>query len=305
MTWADRRRQLSNRAMWALVGLVLWLGAAAEAPARSLKDINASGEIRACIAPIHPSIATAEPADCEDDCAFSGPAYEKVLAFAGALDGGIKPVFRRVGWDEQFYDATGATKRDAAYTPALLASGACDIYPNHLTVTDWRLKKLAIVPLFRNRMMVIVNKAQKDRYAGPDDLAGKVSAVQKDTSFHSWLQAQNKSAYASNPVKIRLVETASTFTALDAGEIDFVLTDANAAIWAIRHQLKQAAVAFPVGATEHIGWGMRKQDEALQARVAAFFAAQKSSQTTTFNRIWEDHYGVSLTRFEVLVKALK
>ena len=185
--------------------------------ARPFAEIQQTGELRVCLAPVHPAIVNVEPADCRSDCRFSGAAYDTALAFVATLKGDIKPTFRRVDWDEQFFDENQLTVQEASYTPALLASGDCDLYPSHLTVTDWRLKKLVIVPLFQSRMMVIVNKARREQFQTPADLAGKTTAVTKDTSFHSWLQAQNQGPFADNPVQITLVGMGESLSAVDAG----------------------------------------------------------------------------------------
>jgi ABC-type amino acid transport substrate-binding protein len=249
-------------------------------------------------------VAVAQPPDCRDDCTFSGPAYEAVLAFVATLGTDIKPTFRRVAWDEQFFNQQGHTDREASYTPALLAAGTCDLYPSNLTMTAWRLKKLDFVPLFQSRMMVVVHTARQKQFNGPADLAGKTAAVQKDTSFHTWLQAQNEAAYAANPVHIQLFGPGASLTAVDAGAVDFTITDADTAIWSTRYQFKNAVVAFPVGPPDEIGWAFRKQDQDLQAAVAQFFARQKASPTSTLNRIWENHFGLTLNKFETLVKTL-
>ena len=73
--------------------LVLRLAAGTACPvhARSLAAIQQSQEIRICLSPIHPAVAVAQPPDCRDDCTFSGPAYEAVLAFVATLGTDIKP----------------------------------------------------------------------------------------------------------------------------------------------------------------------------------------------------------------------
>jgi len=87
--------------------LSLAVGTAAPVHARSLATIQQSQEIRVCLSPIHPSTVVAQPPDCRDDCTFSGPVYEAVLAFVATLGTDIKPTFRRVAWDEQFLISKG------------------------------------------------------------------------------------------------------------------------------------------------------------------------------------------------------
>lgn len=302
---ADNRPALDWWISANALATILLLLTAGAGWSRSLDEIRSSGELRVCLTPIHPSISVAEPSGCGDNCQFSGPAVDLVRAFAETQINGVQLVFRKIGWDEQFHNVSGVTVREDSYTPALLADGDCDLFPNHMTVTDWRLRKLDIVPLVQNRMMVMVNINQVDAFKDAGDLAGKSTSVEENTSFHGWLQAQNMQAYADNPVKIGLAPASETYPALDAGDIDFAIADANSALWMIRHQLQNTAVTFPVGDIQQIGWAVRKDDLELKATIEAFFQEQKAAQATILNQIWERHFGVTLYRFETLVKALK
>lgn len=285
----------------AVLGMLI--AGAADAVARSLEEIVRSGELRVCIAPIHPSIAIVEPPDCRANCAIRGPTYDSVLAFTATLGDGVSAHFQRVDWDEQFHNASGKTVRDASYTPALMADGTCDLYPSKLTRNAWRLKKLDFVTLFKNRMMVIVKKAEARQYVDLDDLAGKVAAAEKDTSFHTWLQEQNANQFARSPVEIELMPMMQGIDAVDRGQVDFMMMDSDAAIWSTRNQFSNSTVAFPVGPVDEIGWAFRKSDKGLQAAVRGFFAAQKADSNSALNRIWRDALGISLERFEAIVKA--
>jgi len=271
--------------------------------ARSLEDIRASEELRICVAPIHPSAVSIEPQGCSNDCIFSGPAVEAATAFAKTF-GKVTPVLKQVTWDEQFQDASGVTAVDATYTPALFADGTCDLMPSHLTITDWRLTKMNIVPLFENRMIVMLNSDNADKIKDLSDLAGKTTAAGMSTSFHVWLERQNNETFADNPIQILDGDLLDAFAELDSGQIDFVLADVNAALWLIRNRMPNAEVGFAIGEGQQIGWGVRLEDHELAASLEAFFRDQKSSQTSELNRIWEAHFGVTLSRFETLVRSL-
>ena len=288
-----------------LLGVLMLGGLLGLAQARSLAEIQQSKEFRVCIAPIHPALAEVTPPECWEQCTFTGPVYEEVVAFAATLGPDITLKFFRVLWDAQFHNREGKTEREASYTPALLASGTCDVYPTHLTKNAWRLTKLDFVTLFPSRMMVIVNQAHKARFHTATDLAGKVAAVEKDTSHHSWLQDQNTSTYAANPVHITLMPFNDGVRAVDAGEVDFTLLDSDGALWATRYQFKNAVAAFPVGPLEEVGWAFRKDDKDLQVAVQAFFAAQRADPNSALQAHWTKTYGLSLTKFITLITAIK
>lgn len=288
-----------------LLGSLLTVLGTPSALARSLEEIEASGELRVCFSPIHPSIVSAEPPGCREDCAFTGPAFEAAQAFAASLGGGVRVRGLAVPWNEQFANAGGEVVYDGEYVPELLASGTCDLYPNNLAKTPWRLKKLDIVTMFPNRLIVLTGPDRKDSLRGPSDLAGKVAAVEKETSFHSWLLEQNRSVFSGNPIEIRLLPTDQAFQAILAGEADFTVIDADAAFWAIRRQYDALHMAFPVGATDEVGWAMRKEDQELQQAVATFFTAQRAYDGSALNQLWNDYFGMNLQQFIGLLGSIQ
>src|SRR5262245_57433350 len=105
-----------------LLSLLMLGGLLGPAQARSLAEIRQTKELRVCLASIRPSSVVATPPGCRDDCTFSGPVYEDVVAFAATLGQDIQLKLLRLDWDEQFYNQDGKTEREASYTPAPLAS---------------------------------------------------------------------------------------------------------------------------------------------------------------------------------------
>jgi ABC-type amino acid transport substrate-binding protein len=306
MNWVARVQKTSYRAV--ISGLCLFLIFSAtprSCHARSLDEIKKTKELRICIAPIHPAQASFEPAACKDKCKFAGAVFETSSAFAQSLGKEVRAKYIRVDWDEQFFNKDGKTERAATYTPELLASGKCDFYPANLTKNEWRLKKLDFVVLFPSRMMAIVSQPMKAQIKGTSDLAGKRAAVEKNTSFHGWLETQNHTVWAANPVKLTLLGTQESFAAVEDETADFTLTDSDIAIWAARHQLRNAKAAFPLGPTDEIGWAFRKDDKDLQAAVRQFFDQQRKNPASEFNQIWKHHFGRSLTEFIALMVLVK
>lgn len=271
--------------------------------ARTLEEVKASGELRVCIAPIVPALAAPLDPVCRHDCGFSGPVYREVMAFVNYLGGSVRPVFDRVEWDEQFYDQNGQTVRDAAYTPDLLASGRCDIYPTHVTKREWRSKKMDFAILFPSRMMVIINQSLLDPVKTPADLAGRTAAIEKNTSFHTWILEQNETLFAHNPVTIRLMGLDDALNAVEDGDADFTLVDADIALWEAARSTRHLEVAFPVGSQDEIGWAFAKKDQDLRAAVQDFFDSQAPDEQSELNRIWKEEFGVTLPQFRVLVRA--
>ena len=205
-------------------------------------------------------------------------------------------------WNDQFVDADGEVVRNGEYTPAPLASGRCDLYPNDLTRLDWRESKLAYVDLFHSRNTIIAHKARIAGFRHLDDLAGKTAAVMEGTSYHSWLEEQNKDLYKSNPVQIVLLPQKTAIEAVSSDKYDFAITSADGAFWAIKNFAPDAAVAFAFGESRTVfGWCFRKQDTDLQDAVRLFFNQQTSQADSELNANWKKYIGISLSEFELFV----
>src|SRR5262245_51947635 len=145
------------------------------------------------------------------------------MAFSQSL--GVKPKILRWQRDEQFFNKQGKTVREESYTPELMASGKCDAYLTGMTRLPWRETKLTFVTLYPSRMVVVVNKSARAGFKTPADLCGKTAATIKDTSWHTWLQAQNDTTCAANPIRIKLLGFVESSQAADAGAVDFTIVN--------------------------------------------------------------------------------
>jgi membrane-bound lytic murein transglycosylase MltF len=265
--------------------LFIGLFAPGRAWPRSLEEIRKTNELRICVA---------------------GSSYElytaMALAFTEHLE--VSPKVKRLdSWDRQFQNDNGVTDKDAAYTPALMDSGDCDVYPNDLVKNDWRLKKLDFVILFRTRMVVVVNKDNQSAYKGVADLAGNTAAIQKGTSYHSWLETQNAGPLASNPIRIQFMTTDESMRAVDTKSADFTIIGADGALNWTRNKVKHVVVAFPIGETSEVGWAFRKKDRDLQEAVRRFFDSQ-AAVGSRFDEIWQEKVGIPLSEFNVFISGL-
>ena len=267
----------------------------ATAHARSLQEIQATNELRICLVAV-PGGFQAEPPDCRENCTFSGDIYELASAFSHSLGSDLKPVVRRVDWDQQFFDADGQTVRDGSYTPELLASGTCDVYATGMTRLPWRERKLAFVTTYPTRMMVVTNKSRAAQFRGPADVCGKTAATVKDTSYHTWMQEQNQAACAANPIQIELMTFEESARAVDAGRADFMLDNFDSTMW-VGSPFKNSIAVFPVGPRVEQGWAFRKEDRELQAAAEKFFETQKAERDSLLNEQWKSAVGMSLPEY--------
>jgi membrane-bound lytic murein transglycosylase F len=261
--------------------------------ARSLTTIIDTNEIRICLA------------------GSTQDFYKKnALAFVDYLNknfisGELQATFISFEkWNDQFVKNNGKVAKDESYTPAPLASGECDLYPNDLVRVDWRESKMAYVDIFFSRNIILVHKSKINEYKQVSDLAGKTAAVMGGTSFHSWLEEQNETQFKSNPIKIALLPQQDAFKAISSNKYDFAITGADGAFWAINSTAPDAVVAFPVGKSKTIyGWCFRKEDKHLQAVVSDFFIEQRSRLDSQLNTNWKEYYGISLSEFSLFLSS--
>jgi membrane-bound lytic murein transglycosylase F len=257
--------------------------------ARSLEEIRKTKEIRFCLA------------------GSGKDFYQKnAQAFADYLGNGIQPEFIRFeAWNEQFLNRDGVFVEEGEYTPEPLESCRCDLYPNDLVKLEWREKKLAFVSLFLSRNTIIVNRADTRKYLTVKDLAGKTAGVMNGTSFHTWLEDQNKGVLKNNPAKIVFMPQKEAILAVDKGTVDFAISGADGALWAIKNFSTHAKIAFPVGETTEYGWCFRKEDKDLQSATADFFDSQKNDPDSQLNKNWKEYIGLSIGEFILFVTSSK
>ena len=183
--------------------------------------------------PTRPTSNKAEPLGCRDDCKFKGTMYEWSRAFADTLAPEIKAKFYRLeSWAEQFQNEDGEVILEGSYTPALLANGTCDVFSTYLTKLPWRLKKANIITFVPGRAIVVIHESNKDRIKTLKDLGGKTTVDPKGGWPSEWFTEWNEGPLAENPIKFQIIDKAFTeYTALEAGEIDFVIADALVAMY--------------------------------------------------------------------------
>jgi hypothetical protein len=252
---------------------------------RSLAEIRESKEIRICLA------------------GSSQDFYQKnAMAFVAYLGNDIQAKYIRFEkWNDQFLNQEGVVVKEGTYTPEPLASGKCDFYPNDLVRLEWREKKMAYVLLFISRNTIIINKSRVEEFRGLNDLAGKTAAVMEGTSFHNWLEEQNKALFEKDPIKLKFMPQEQAIKAVDSGKVDFAVAGADGALWAVKNFAKNAKVAFPTGEITEYGWCFRKEDKDLQEAVHNFFEVQKNSPDSQLNKNWQEYIGLTLGEFILFV----
>lgn len=264
----------------------------ASAWGRSLAEIKRTKEARVC---------TASSIEFMNE--FS---RQQTTLFFNTIDKDIKITFKQYKWDEMFHNADGVTVREAAYTPKLLATEECDLYPSNLSVVEWRKSKMDFAVQYVNRWLVMVNKADKQKYKNQDDLPGKFAAVSEGTSYHSWLEGQNNAKFADNPVKLKLMDTLDALAEVNTGKVDFTLYDGMYSMWASKTKFQNTVGAFAVGENlDQAGWAVRKGEDDLRIAIETFFNEQRSDKNSPLNQLWKENLRITLTDFNTLMTWVK
>jgi len=275
-----------------------------QAGARSLDEIRRSGELRLCVATSNPPDGVVSPEGCTGYCEFTGLVRDLSDAFAKTL-GVTTTRFWVSSWDEFFQNVDGVTVKEATYTPHLLAAERCDMIASPLVALDWRLSKMDMTCFVPSRMVIVVPKDHAGDYAGIEDLAGKTVAVEQSMSLHSWVEDQNATVLAADPVEISFRDYKDSIAAVDAGEVDFTVVAILDALWQTRHQAENAVVAFAVGPIDEGCWGYPKGADDIATEIAAFFADQRGDADSDLNRIWIEYFGYSFFEFLRIVSAVR
>ena len=283
--------------------LILYFSLIGLPAAATLEPVSGSRVLRACLAPIDPALVRVAPEGCETDCEFTGLVVDQVRAFADSLID-IEVQLVEVGWAEQFENNHGVVDKPAAYTPRLLQDGSCDMYVSNLSVLPWRETKVAIVPLYQNRMIVMIRSKREADFPDLQALAGKTAIVEEQSSFHSWLLERNAELFYNHPVTIQLADETPPFDLVASGLFDFTITDADIAVFAMKNRHKGLTPTFAVGPIQQLGWGVSTDNTDLQTLITDFFQQQRADIDSPLNKAWRSHLGITINEFESLIQSL-
>lgn len=228
----------------------------------SLDRVRQSGRLRIAIDPTYP------PMEFERDGQPVGFDIDLARHLARRL--GVEPDLVVMDW---------------AGIIAGLNSGRYDLIISSMNITEERSREVAFVPYLT--LFQVFLCAQGAQVQSEADLAGKVVAVQANTTSHTYVQSLQKKGLAIR----RILDTPTatdTFNALNAGQADAVVTDEPVGRYYARlnpafHVTGRALDAEPVGIA------LRKADKDLKDAVAA--AVETLSADGTLHAISQEWFG--------------
>jgi two-component system sensor histidine kinase/response regulator len=155
-----------------------------------------------------------------------------------------------------------------------------------------------LVPYYNARNVVLAHPAQRAVLKSPDDLAGRVAAVQKGTSYEDWLLAANEGKYASNPVVIRNAPTSDSVRMVAERKADFTIIGTESAFRWTRTEMANMTILFPVSTPVSVGWGVSAAATDLAQSLERFLADSKRIDSQLDNN-WRTRRLVSLMEYHL------
>ncbi len=174
---------------------------------------------------------------------------------------GVKAEFIVMGWDGIL---------------AGLQSKRYDVIISSMNITDERKKQVDFVEYVKMSQLFI---SKKGTIVSTDkDLAGKVVAVQADTTSMEYLEKKKKEGVAIKDIKAFKLAT-DTFAAVKAGQAEVLVTDEPVG----KYYAKQDAATFQVTgramAPEPVGIAIRKDDKDLTKEISTKVEEMKKDGT--------------------------
>jgi ABC-type amino acid transport substrate-binding protein len=187
---------------------------------------------------------------------------------------GVKAEFVVMGWDGIL---------------AGLQSKRYDVIISSMNITPDRQKQVDFVEYVKMSQLFVAKKGTI--VSSEKDLAGKVVAVQADTTSMEWLEKAKKDGVAIKDIKAFKLAT-DTFAAVKAGQAEVLVTDEPVG----KYYAKQDAATFQVTgramAPEPVGIAIRKADSDLTKEISKHVEAMK--QDGTLKKVSEQWFGGEL-----------
>jgi ABC-type amino acid transport substrate-binding protein len=170
-----------------------------------------------------------------------------------------------------------------------LQSGRYDVIISSMNITPDREKQADFVEYLKMSQVFVSRKGKEVK--GASELAGKVVAVQADTTSHSAVQAMQKKGIAMKEIKA-FPGALEVFAAVKTGQADVVVTDEPVGRYYAKNDAATFVVTGEAMAAEPVGIAMRKGDKNLKAALEK--ATQDMKKDGTFKKISENWFGTEL-----------
>jgi len=214
----------------------------------SLERVTKAGVLRVAIDPTYP------PMEFEREGKLFGFDVDVARAVAQRL--GVQAEFITMDWNGII---------------AGLNSRRYDMIISSMNITAERARQVGFVEYVRMAQVFVCPTGTIVQKEG--DLAGKVVAVQVDTTSHNYVEGLKKKGVAIRAIKA-LPQATDTFNALKAGQAEVIVTDEPVGRYYAR-LIPEFAVTGQAIAAEAVGIAVNKQDAQLRAAIEQAVAGMK------------------------------
>lgn len=170
-----------------------------------------------------------------------------------------------------------------------LNSKRYDIIISSMNITDDRKKQVNFVEYVKMSQLFITKTGMK--VATEADLAGKVIAVQADTTSFEFVEAVKKRGVAIKEIKAFKLAT-DAFAAVKAGQAEVIVVDEPVGKYYVKQDSKTFEMSGRAMAPEPVGIAIRKTEVDLHSEINK--AVEKMKQDGTLKKISETWFGGEL-----------
>jgi polar amino acid transport system substrate-binding protein len=170
-----------------------------------------------------------------------------------------------------------------------LKNGHYDCIISSINITDERRAQVDFVEYMKIAQIFVVKPGIDVKTE--EDLAGKVVAVQVDTTSYKYVteNLKEKRKLAIKEIK-GFRDATETFTAVKVGHADVIVTDEPVGRWYAMKDPKSFAVGGRAIAPEPVGIALAKGNTALQAKLSR--AIDEMKKDGTYGKLCEKWFGV-------------
>ncbi len=166
-----------------------------------------------------------------------------------------------------------------------LQSNRYDVIMSSMNITDERKQRVNFVPYLSMGQVFVVKKSGKP-VKTEKDLAGRVIAVQADTTSYNALEKFQKDGIAIKEIKAFKGAT-ETFSALKSNQVDSIIIDEAVGLYYTKLDSKTFMISSEAIKPEPIGIAVKKSDvKLLHALESAMTTVKTNGQFAKFYKQW-------------------
>jgi signal transduction histidine kinase/ligand-binding sensor domain-containing protein/ABC-type amino acid transport substrate-binding protein len=249
--------------------------------ARSLESILQSGQLTAAFT----------------QKAYDGIHRELAQAFADYLNVKLVPVI--IPWKDIFtiaghFPEEVITNPTIAYDPDLFEK--CDIICNSITILHWRKKLMNFISAFKVTELLITPENKRLKHYS--ELKDKRITFLESTTFEAYIKDINNKI-GGGIIFLPTRKTKDCYENVLNDKADGLILDSDNALLFMKNH-KGFEISFPVGPAKDCGWGIKRNNTALQKELQNFFDGLIG--TKEINTFFIKYFGVNYETYDKIVQ---